>query len=148
LPEHWQPSADRVIWTAGSRSWERLARRGVWVNGCADGLGDTEAPGVDAIAGRTMNWLRLTHRDAADSSALATYTVETVLPEDLPARTHFFWTSGSVFRRALARFPSLATAWHASGPGRTAAALRETLGDRTSASVWLDYDQWHRHVTS
>jgi hydroxymethylbilane synthase len=149
LPHDWRPSGDRIVWAAGSRTWERLARRGVWVNGCADGLGDAEAPGVDTIAGRTMSWLRLTH-DASgnDPAALATYSVETPLPEDLASRTHFFWTSGSVLRRALARFPSLASAWHASGPGRTAAALRETLGDTAPTSVWLDYDQWHRHVTS
>ena len=148
LPDGWRPSADRIIWTAGSRSWERLARRGIWVNGCAEGLGDTEMPGVDTIAGRTVSWLRLTHDASGDPAALATYTVETSLPDDLQTRTHFFWTSGSLFRRALTRFPSLASAWHASGPGRTAAALRETLGDRAQTSVWLDYDQWHRHVTS
>jgi hypothetical protein len=148
LPDGWRPSADQLIWTSGSRSWERLARRGIWVNGCADGLGDVEPPAIDTLAGHHLTWLRLTHTGSGDAGALATYIVETPLADDLPARTHFYWTSGSVFRAAVARYPALRRAWHASGPGRTAAALRETLGDTAPASIWLDYEQWHRHVTS
>ena len=40
LPEQWRPAPDRLVWTAGGRTWRRLAERGVWVHGCADGLGD------------------------------------------------------------------------------------------------------------
>ena len=50
------------------------------------------------------------------------------LPEDLPQRTHFFWTSGSLFRDALARWPEIADRWHASGPGRTSRVIRDALG--------------------
>jgi hydroxymethylbilane synthase len=146
LPADWRPGVDRIIWTSGSRSWERLARRGIWVTGCADGLGDGEAPGADTLAGRELTWRRLTHSGSGDQVALATYHVETPLAEDLTSRTHFYWTSGSVFRAALARHPSLASAWHASGPGRTAAALRETLGEGAPTSTWLDYDQWLQHI--
>lgn len=148
LPDGWVPREDQLIWAAGSRTWDRLAARGVWVNGCADGLGDGEQPGVDLLAGRSIRWQRLTHAASGDPDALATYVVERVLPPDLSWRTHFFWTSGSAFLQALAAHPSLREAWHASGPGRTATVIRDTLGSSARASVWLDYDQWHRHVTS
>jgi hydroxymethylbilane synthase len=147
LPADWDVPAGRMVWAAGLRTWERLAGRGVWVHGCADGLGDNERAGIDALAGRPIVWRRLTHTESGDPDALATYVVEDEAP-DLSDRTHFFWTSGSAFTRALARQPGIRSAWHASGPGRTARAIRENLGADGRLSLWLDYDQWHTHVTS
>jgi hydroxymethylbilane synthase len=147
LPADWDVTAGRIVWTAGLRTWERLASRGVWVNGCADGLGDNERPDVDELAGRPVTWRRLTHTESGDPEALATYAVEETLP-DFGGRTHFFWTSGSAFARALVQQPTIRTAWHASGPGRTARAIRDTLGADARLSLWLDYEQWHTHVTS
>jgi hydroxymethylbilane synthase len=137
LPADWEIPADRIVWAAGLRTWERLASRGVWVNGCADGLGDNEPPAIDALAGRPVVWRRLSHTESGDPDALATYAVEETPPE-LAGRTHFFWTSGSAFARELARQPALRTAWHASGPGRTARAIRDTLGAEGRLSLWLD----------
>ena len=168
LPEHWPISPEQLVWAAGGTTWRRLAARGVWVNGCADGLGDDEDPGVSAMAGRVPRWRRLTHADAvrgarcavggAESEvdeAIATYAVQTILPDDLPQRTHFFWTSGSLFRDALARWPEIADRWHASGPGRTARIIRVARLRACGASsrqagehfrVFLDYDEWVKEV--
>jgi len=148
LPESWRVTTDRLVWAAGGTTWRRLAARGVWVNGCADGLGDSEPPGVDLLAGHTIRWHRLTHRAAAESdpAALATYDVQEALPEDLAARTHFFWTSGTQFLQAVDRWPELVNCWHASGPGRTWQTLRRRLGQDARARVWLDYDQWQREI--
>jgi hydroxymethylbilane synthase len=147
LPAEWEVPSSRFVWAAGLRTWERLARRGIWVHGSADGLGDHERPEIDAIVGRSVVWRRLTHSDSGDPEALATYAVDEV-EVDLAGRTHFFWTSGSAFARALARQPAIRSAWHASGPGRTARTIRDTLGPDGRLSLWLDYDQWHTHVTS
>lgn len=146
VPAAVQPRDGQLIWAAGTRTWEKLARRGFWVHGCADGLGDADGPGIDTLAGRNVSWLRLTHADAGDPQDVATYAVDAPLPSDLGGRTHFFWTSGSLFRAALASHPGIRQGWHASGPGRTAQALR--LGvDGSRVSIWLDYDEWLRHVT-
>jgi len=135
------------VWAAGERTWQRLAARGVWVSGSAEGLGDAEPANIDALAGHAVAWRRLTHAASGDPDALATYTVERHVPEDLVSRTHFFWTSGSLFLTVLGAHPELRDAWHASGPGRTSRVIRDTLGSTDRASVWLDYDQWHHHVT-
>lgn len=148
LPDSERPSLDQVVWVAGVRTWHRLAARGIWVHGCADGLGDVEKPGVDLLAGKTIGWRRLTHTKSSDPDAVPTYVVENDLPDDIGMRTHFFWTSGSQFREALAREPGLRSAWHASGPGRTARAIRETLTSHERVSIWLDYDQWQKEVTA
>jgi hydroxymethylbilane synthase len=136
------PRPDQVLWAAGPRTWEKLAARGLWVNGSADGLGDEESPNIDALAGGSVDWQRLTHGMSGDEAATATYDVHYELPADLTSRTHFFWTSGSVFRQALARHPTIRMGWHASGPGRTAHAVGEALRPTDRASIWLDYDTW------
>lgn len=149
LPEDWTVGPDRLVWAAGGTTWRRLAERGVWVHGCSDGLGDTEPPAIDVLAGRKIEWLRLTHEAAAagDAHARATYVVDEPLPDDLPARTHLFWTSGTQFRQAIDRWPELRDRWHGSGPGRTCRTLTDTLGATDRIGVWLDYDDWRREIT-
>jgi hydroxymethylbilane synthase len=151
LPIAWSLDPETLVWTAGTRSWQRLAARGIWVHGCADGLGDDEAPGIEVLAGRSIAWQRLTHQDAADvepsEDTLATYAVESDWPGDLASRTHFFWTSGVEFRRALAKWPALRERTHASGPGRTARVIRETLGASGRAAIYLDYEQWYQELS-
>lgn len=146
LPAAFVPGRSQIVWVSGSRTWEKLAGRGIWVHGGAEGLGDGEAPNVDVLANHPTNWLRVTHADSGDPDAVATYAVEHALPDDLEQRTHFFWTSGSLFLRALERFPAIRTQRHASGPGRTSRVIRETLGPSSGARVWLDYDQWLQSV--
>jgi hydroxymethylbilane synthase len=150
LPDGWAPTFDRMIWAAGSTTWRRLAARGVWVHGCSDGLGDLESPDVDLLAGRSTSWIRLTHEAAAlgDPQALATYVVDETLPEDLPSRSHFFWTSGTQFRQAITQWPVLRDRWHGSGPGRTSRTIAEALGSTRHAAVWLDYEDWKREITT
>jgi len=145
LPVDWTPSPDTLVWAAGTQTWRRLAARGVWVAGCADALGD-ERPEIDVLAGRSVAWTRLTHAGVCDDDAIATYAVSVDLPDDLPARSHFFWTSGELFKRAIARWPSLRGAWHASGPGRTRDAIIGELEDTTRYGVWLDRASWEKDI--
>jgi hydroxymethylbilane synthase len=147
LPAHWAITSHTVIWTAGETTWRRLAERGIWVNGCTDGLGDEEAPDIDALAGHVVPWMRLTHRGAVTGpDTLATYEVIRHVPDTLPSHSHFFWTSGSEFRSAIERWPGLRDAWHGSGPGSTARAITEVLGPTHRHGVWLDYDHWLSEV--
>ena len=145
-PDSWSLDDRTVIWAAGSMTWRKLALRGVWVNGCADGLGDDEAPHVDVLAGGTLQWVSLTHDRSDRHDALATYHVDAVLPDDLPARSHFFWTSGDAFLRAVERWPSIRGGWHASGPGRTRQTIVATVGATARTGVWLDRESWERDV--
>ncbi len=146
LPGSLGPDPARVVWAAGIRTWAKLATRGVWVHGCADGLGDGEAPDVDLLGGNAIRWQRLTHTRSGAPDATATYEVVRTLPADLASRTHFFWTSGSFFLEALERFPGIREGWHASGPGRTSRVIRDTLGDSDRVSIWLDYHQWQQNI--
>jgi len=146
LPTTWSLPEAAIVWAAGSATWRRLATRGVWVNGCADGLGDDQDPAVDLLAGRTLEWINLTHDRASRPDALATYHVEVPLPDDLASRSHFYWTSGELFRRAIDRWPSIKHGWHGSGPGRTRQAIEATIGATERTGIWLDRESWERDV--
>jgi hydroxymethylbilane synthase len=145
-PDRWALHDSTVVWAAGGTTWRRLAARGIWVNGCGDGLGDDQAPDVDVLAGRTLQWVNLTHDRSDRHDALATYHVDAALPDDLPARSHFFWTSGDAFLRAVERWPSIRGGWHASGPGRTRQTIVATVGATERTGVWLDRESWERDV--
>jgi hypothetical protein len=90
--------------------------------------------------------VNLTHDRSDRGGALATYHVDPVLPDDLPSRSHFFWTSGAAFLRAVERWPSIRDGWHASGPGRTRQTIVDTFGTTGRIGVWLDRDSWERDV--
>lgn len=146
LPNQWRVDPDTLVWAAGSQTRQKLAARGVWVHGSADGLGDEDRPPINAIAGRDVTWVRLTHAGVAAPDALSTYVADTELPDDLPARSHFYWMSGELFTRAIERWPSIRDGWHASGPGRTRDAVLARVDDPSRTGVWLDRESWERDV--
>lgn len=146
MPTHWQIEPHTYVWAAGSQTRRRLAARGVWVHGSADGLGDEERPPIDTLAGREVLWVRLTHSGVSTSDALITYVADAELPDDLPARTHFYWMSGDLFTRAIERWPSIRAGWHASGPGRTRQTVLSHVDDPSRTGVWLDRESWERDV--
>jgi len=150
LPEEWTVDETRLVWTAGLKTWKRLAARGVWVNGSAEGLGEEEDPRADIIARRPIPWVKLTH-DRAESEQgmerLATYSLSSPgEPSDLSAFTHFFWTSGSRFLEAVERQPEILDRWHACGPGNSWKIIRESLGSDVRLDVWLSHEQWSGDV--
>jgi hydroxymethylbilane synthase len=143
LPDNWTPGDHQIIWGSGLRTWKRLARRGIWMNGCAEGLGEQEAPNIDAIAGSSLRWLKLTHASGYDEghlTALATYRLVPKVSEiDLKGKTSFFWMSGSIFEYALSLNPWIKEMTHSCGPGNTRLILER---NGLEPHVFLDHAQW------
>jgi hydroxymethylbilane synthase len=161
LPAEYRPSDEQLVWCAGVKSWRKLAARGIWVNGCADGLGEAELPLADRLAGETVRWTKVSHDRAeagADAFALfvATYRLiaqsSTGTAPDFRAKTHFFWMSGTAFAEAIRVDPSLLRrGYHACGPGKTAQVVARALGCDPSGragdgagrfSICLSADAW------
>ena len=145
------------VWTSGSASWFRLAAQGVWVEGCAEGLGANVAAELINVPVLRLPahaaWTVLTHAGAEEgwqegawsgSTVLATYeSAGTALPEAdaLATATHVWWSSVSQFERGRA-FVS-ATAHHASGPGKTAAHIRAAgINQFTPFPSITEWQQW------
>lgn len=114
---------DMLIWTAGLRTWKKLAERGLWVHGSSEGLGEHENPRIENLAGRDIKWGRVTHDQAPtsdDKVTLGAYTLELFLESTtLDEAQAYFWKSGSEFLLAAQRFPEIKKRFHICGPGRT-----------------------------
>ncbi len=131
-PEDAARPENAMIWTAGLQTWRQLARRGVWVNGSSESLGESEDARVESLLGAKIEWIRLTHEDSDGSDQMktfATYRVEIEPPDagQLRQAKYFFWKSGSQFRAALAICPEIANGYHGSGPGQTHRAVTAGL---------------------
>jgi len=133
LPEgasgHINPAAH--IWVPGLKTWQALAERGLWVEGCADGLGFAS---LEPMLREPLlqlpplaQWTVLTHAGAvsgwADAEIIASYVHRdtlggTALAAAPPAdATHVYWHSSAQFDRWYARITGQVQ--HACGPGKT-----------------------------
>ena len=48
-----------MIWTSGIKTWKKLAKKGYWVNGSSDSLGE-ENPKINYLS-KNKKWVKLTH---------------------------------------------------------------------------------------
>ncbi|MCC7404633.1 MAG: hydroxymethylbilane synthase [Bdellovibrionales bacterium] len=151
FPPAWENQDFAAIWTSGLKSWRGLAARGVWVNGCAESLGEQEAPMIETLCGKRVDWLKLTHAEGFDDgrmTVLATYALEPEAENPvLRGKTHFYWMSASSFWRARELFPEMiAQGYHACGPGNTWRLLQNQVAAE-KLQVFLSYEDWYRTLT-
>jgi hydroxymethylbilane synthase len=122
------------VWVPGTETWQALAARGVWVEGCGEGLGFAA---LEPLLAQPLlqlppldRWTVLTHEEAVGAwprgNVIATYRHRNagILQDDGPPAdaTHVYWHSGAQFDRWYAGLsPTVA---HACGAGRTSEHLR------------------------
>lgn len=154
LPQNYQPQESQLIWAAGLETWKKLARRGFWVNGSAESLGEQEPMRIQSLQIDSRDWLKLTHQAAVKMMAneemlsLATYKLNSK-KEGIPnlnGKTHFFWMSGSSFLRALELYPEIHNQNHFCGPGNTHEILKKALGATQKLHVRLSYKNWLKEM--
>ncbi|HVS82161.1 MAG TPA: hydroxymethylbilane synthase [Pyrinomonadaceae bacterium] len=143
LPNDWRVRAEQMVWASGVQTWKRLAQRGVWVNGCAESLGEHESPNLEALAGSDAHWQKLTHADGYADGAMPTVATYRLVPGNghlnLEGKTDFFWKSGSSFEYAFSLNPWLKQMTHSCGPGNTQRILER---NGIEPFVFLDHAQW------
>jgi hydroxymethylbilane synthase len=134
LTAHVDPATH--VWVPGVETWQALAARGIWVEGCGESLGFAalapmlaqpllQLPQLD-------QWTVLTHIEAVSgwpaTAVVATYRHASSSPADTasagpaPDVTHVYWHSSAQFDRWCASVP--ADVQHACGSGRTSEHLR------------------------
>ncbi|MFN2577088.1 MAG: hydroxymethylbilane synthase [Pyrinomonadaceae bacterium] len=148
LPDHWNIQPGQTVWASGVQTWKRLTRRGVWVNGCAESLGEHESPAIETLVGTAVDWLKLTHESGytdGDMPALSTYKL---VPKNgavnLSGKKYFFWKSGSLFEYGLARNRWLKNMTHFCGPGNTQRILER---NGVQPHIFLDQAQWLKEMS-
>ena len=143
LPENWQIDPGRLVWASGFQTWKKLARRGVWVSGCAEGLGEHERPRVETLTAGPVHWLKLTHESGYTGGEMQTLATYRLTPKreagDLTGKQYFFWKSGSSFEYALSKNSWLKERAHFCGPGNTQKILEK---HGVEPHVFLDHAQW------
>jgi hydroxymethylbilane synthase len=143
VPSEWNIGKDRLVWASGVQTWKKLARRGVWVNGCAESLGERERPEIETLAGGPVTWLKLTHESGYTDGEMPVLATYRLVPKDqaldFSGKKYFFWKSGSGFEYALSKHPELKEMVHFCGPGNTQKIL-ERHG--IEPQVFLDHAEW------
>ena len=109
-----------IIWTSGIETWKSLAKKGYWVNGSSDSLGEDNSKEESPF--KKISWLKISHKDNLDDSKelLATYKLT---PLDISSRLdecdYFYWMSASSFQLATKQYPEIINRNHACGLGKT-----------------------------
>jgi hydroxymethylbilane synthase len=136
-----------LVWAAGIETWKKLAEQNVWVNGCAESLGEQESPRIETIVGRSLKWAKLTHKDAdaTQMQAIATYELRMKLdlPEEALQAENFFWMSAYQFDLVTAKYPQLLTRTHCCGVGQTYQSLTRRLKRLGSSRPYLFLNEAH-----
>jgi hydroxymethylbilane synthase len=159
VPEGWHRSLSEArLWTSGTTSWFRLAEKGLWVEGCAEGFGfDELAPTLaEPVMGlpELRSWKVITHDRAQRSwesgrpvgQLITTYSVAMAPgeldPEEirrLREARYIYWSSGSQFDTLRAHVS--VDAQHACGAGKTARHLRSS---GVEPLVFPSVEEWRK----
>ena len=134
-------NSSNTVWTSGVENWFKLAKKGIWVNGSSDGIGEIESPPVSYK--KNLDWFLVSHSKSIplDKKLLATYElVPKKIETNLKEVTHFFWMSSSSFFEAINQFPSIKEANHACGLGKTFTTLNDFLPQKIEP--FLKYEVW------
>ncbi|WP_109018441.1 hydroxymethylbilane synthase [Leptospira kobayashii] len=147
----------QIVWTSGLTTWRELAKRGVWVHGSVDGLGELEDLKIETLFHRKPNFVKLSHQDSDLSKTtyqlIPTYHLSAPEipanfdPEKIKAA---FWRSGSEFNIITSKYPILKKVIHFVGPGSTFSKVKSELGEEAAnrIHVCLSFEGWiENHIT-
>lgn len=134
------------VWVSGLTSWQKLAQLGVWVHGCSDGLGETEAPNVDNLFQKTIKWSKVTHQLSPAKDKIVSYRLtEKEVKLDLSQYDIFYWASSTLFNFAIKQQPDIIKAHHVCSPGLTYKTLKTKI-PASQLHVALGFEDWLQKI--
>ena len=140
--------SSNILWSSGVKTWFQLVKKGYWVNGSFDSLGENEE-NLKFISNN--DWVKLTHKDSLDffiNDRLFTYRLtKNKINEDLSKKTHFYWMSGSAFEYAIEQFPIILEKFHSCGPGNTYEIIKKNVTE-DRIKIFLNYEDWKDEITN
>lgn len=119
------------LWSAGHKTWKALAKKGYWVNGCSDSLGDQELEKflqseVVKMISKNKKLQVLTRQNGTSTigDVVPTYTREILTPKEdfknqISEANVFYWTSYPQYQDYLEKFPFIKDQIHCCGLGKT-----------------------------
>ena len=140
--------SSNILWSSGVKTWFQLVKKGYWVNGSFDSLGENEE-NLKFIANN--DWVKLTHKDSLDffiNDRLFTYRLtKNKITDDLSEKSHFYWMSGSAFEYAIEQFPIILEKFHSCGPGNTYEIIKKNVTE-DRIKIFLNYEDWKDEITN
>jgi hydroxymethylbilane synthase len=122
------------IWTAGSMTHKELVKKGFWVNGNANALGESEINNlydskvIKLIIGEEK-WITLSHDKAqpAIGELFSSYSRELAseLYLEVPLTDAIYWTSFFEYESLTTKYPQLLNKIHICGLGKTYSLFKE-----------------------
>ena len=167
VPSGLSPGAvgDRLVWSAGVQTWFSLAKRGFWINGSSDSLGEGEPIDTYLLSGNNgdSGWIKLTHTEGSFEVNKGANEFIDIIPtyrlrrremslDDSAAfngKSHFYFSSGSAFKALTSLRPDLIQKFNqgvftaACGPGNTLDLIRSIVPRVTVAYSYTDFVRQH-----
>lgn len=134
LEKSYAPGTELNLWAAGNSTMKSLASKGYWVRGSAEGFGEDEM--IQLLRSRCLQiftksskLLTLSHTDATTriGNIFSCYKKNILSKEELSLEyieqiektSVFFWTSYGQYESFTSLFPTISSAMHCCGMGKT-----------------------------
>jgi hydroxymethylbilane synthase len=137
-----------IIWTSGVKCWKSMVKKGVWVNGTSESLGESEPLNIDNLLPSDTNYFKLSHSKASSDNfkLIPTYHLhlkrDVIKNIDIKNKDNFFWMSSFQFDEFLKIYPEILKKKHSCGFGNTFNHIEKIIPKTNKISQYLTYNTW------
>ena len=134
--------------TSGVKTWKEAAKKGYWISGTSDSLGQSEITNMKSLFS-VINIIKLTFKNefTTNSNSIDLYELkEPNFPANIEERDNFFWMSPYAFKIAIKLYPSILKKHHSCGMGNTFEQIKEIIKDEKYLTPYLSYEHWLKKV--
>ena len=136
------------LWTSGLKCWYHAVKKGYWINGSSDSLGNHKIKDLKNFVPEQISRYNLSHSKAISSNYELIPTYELKINKDIldnlsiKGKKYFFWMSPVQFEVVVERYPEILDANHSSGFGKTFDYLKTKLPNSSGIECFLSYEHW------
>ena len=133
-----------ILITSGIKTWRESVKKGYWINGTTDSMGQSELDQLGFITkGKNVIKLSFKENSSDKTDTIDLYELlDPKFPRDFEEREEYFWMSSFAFSVALERYPAIIKKRHASGMGNTYNKIKKLIGQDNEITPYLSYEHW------
>ena len=133
-----------ILITSGIKTWRESVKKGYWINGTTDSMGQSELDQLGFITkGKDVIKLSFKKNSSDKTDTIDLYELlDPKFPKDFEEREEYFWMSSFAFSVALERYPAIIKKRHASGMGNTYNKIKKLIGQDNEITPYLSYEHW------
>jgi len=136
------------FWTSGLKCWYHAVKKGYWINGSSDSMGNHEMKDLKNFIPEQIPLYNLSHSKATSINFELLPTYELKVNKDvlenlsIKGKKYFYWMSPAQFKLVVERYPEILDANHSSGFGKTFDYLKTKLPNHSAVECFLSYEHW------